>query len=1243
MNVFKLIFIFILFQFTKAQTDSNSDIELEFDETNIKSLKLTLKWKFKPSLNRKANKYVLFYEVGRVNVFNNFSVEYSLPELLDDEEVVKASIMKRENFKNRIEFNSLSSYNCSLYCINSTNILLKNQFECNLYSYDPSIRKCVLYEYDYSNKGKSKKSRFDQNEIYESFMEECDMDEFFSEFAGYSRLCRRIMDYRNEHSVMIRPYMDFRFTLSLRDGQNKWSPFLRKEFQYSPSVSVQIIGDLKFGNDIKLKCTADLSEEIIESITWRNSPVFGDTLLIPQLTPYNLHQTYFCEIRIGAKQMIQKTFKFNVTDLMKDLKPELKLNHFIKSQDLMVSLNWTVEPPKNTKFKAEKMLLLYSKDGGPYKFLKNFFPFESSKWDSPVFTFTKENKFYNTSSEEECANECIQLSYCNFFVYKPQFDPNERVSTNCRVTSKSSDGLFPCPKFSSCQNLKNPETYTSNDTVNITILPNSTYRFKLQLRDKYLNWTDALETEAITIPLNIEIEKFGSETVSSSSTFGLKCNTNINRIGKIIWTLNDADITTKNNLFTLSESKNNVYLNSILELNTNLATNFSILNGVYKCKIIRESDESGFAVFNSEPLRVLLRVNDTLNYNQSISNITLPSLPGYYLRLDCQVSGTQIESLNWYINDQVLNAKNSFFDLDDLFVITSKINDNIPIVNRTLVIKLENPKPMNKYECILNGNLTVRSHYVEIFDGRPELEYKIDQSELNKLKLKIDLKVKNSLITSFDNNLDIKPQKISILYAENSTLINAFQTFVAPETLSSGEAKDKMSKNSEITIGHLFKTQHGIQSCKLSCFQMAFCKSYEYLMYDDSCNFYTNTEIDSFYSKIVDRIEQKNSNLNFDLIHLRDDAPKTLEEDLIYNYTILIDKKSYFTCENRTANSFSEEFYCRDKLADFKETYIMENLSPLTSYQFRIEVANAFGISQAIFTDMIQVPFKLDPIKEKEIDGKLVKLECATSLQTSDKLRFAWFKNAVLIEKSDQNFTQVDNLGSFGYKSELLFGPDLKKYSGYYTCELIYENKNTVLITNSSYSYLPTMEPEFKKFEEIVITKNAGEMLTENCSASGWPLPNVYWYFNNKPVEAKNQNGNLNPHASIHHRNYTTMSYLYAFNISKEFQGVYSCMLNGTTSIKNIKLIISGTSDKILPTDDSETLPSTDNSIKKTSNTLLIVIIGVFVLLTIVAVGFSLFILRKRQSDTNALLSYNRIEEELMTGVDNITLTDDLQ
>ena len=202
-------------------------------------------------------------------------------------------------------------------------------------------------------------------------MDECDMDEFFSEFSGYSRLCRRMMDYRNEHAVLIRPFIDFRFSISLRDTNNKWTPFLRKEFQYSPSITVDIIGEMKFGKDVKLKCKTDMSKEIVESITWRNIPQVGDTFLINQLSPYSLHQTYYCEIRIGSRQMIQKAFKFNLTEL-EGLKSELKLSQTLNSQDLSVNLSWIVEPPTNTKFKSEKILLLYSENGQPYKFLKNF-------------------------------------------------------------------------------------------------------------------------------------------------------------------------------------------------------------------------------------------------------------------------------------------------------------------------------------------------------------------------------------------------------------------------------------------------------------------------------------------------------------------------------------------------------------------------------------------------------------------------------------------------------------------------------------------------------------------------------------------------------------------------------------------------------------------------------------------------------------------------------------------------------
>lgn len=140
-------------------------------------------------------------------------------------------------------------------------------------------------------------------------------------------------------------------------------------------------------------------------------------------------------------------------------------------------------------------------------------------------------------------------------------------------------------------------------------MPNVTYRFKVQLKDKYLNWTDELETEPVFVPLSFSIEKLGSQTVNENSNFSLKCTTNINRVGKIIWTFNDVDISAKNGLYNQTELNNNQFLNSILDFNIKTTSNISIFNGVYKCKIVRDSDVSGIVVFYSQPIEVNIRLN----------------------------------------------------------------------------------------------------------------------------------------------------------------------------------------------------------------------------------------------------------------------------------------------------------------------------------------------------------------------------------------------------------------------------------------------------------------------------------------------------------------------------------------------------------------------------------------------------------------------------------------------------------
>jgi hypothetical protein len=255
----------ILFAQNAANNNNiNSDLELELNESDIRNLNLNLKWSYSKGVGvqSKPTRFVLLMEIKRLN-FSTFLFDYSSPQLIDDETVVKASLMEANRFKFRHEMNYVSSIDCSINCINSTKYSLNNdnqkKFDCNLFYYDPTTKSCVLYEYDFSNEssvnGNETQSKDDelkpavnkrkkkislkgtpfseQEEIFESFKDECDMDEILGDVIGYSKLCRRILDYRNTHVVKINPYIDYRFSLSIRNENGEWTPFLRKEYQYS--------------------------------------------------------------------------------------------------------------------------------------------------------------------------------------------------------------------------------------------------------------------------------------------------------------------------------------------------------------------------------------------------------------------------------------------------------------------------------------------------------------------------------------------------------------------------------------------------------------------------------------------------------------------------------------------------------------------------------------------------------------------------------------------------------------------------------------------------------------------------------------------------------------------------------------------------------------------------------------------------------------------------------------------------
>lgn len=73
-----------------------------------------------------------------------------------------------------------------------------------------------------------------------------------------------------------------------------------------------------------------------------------------------------------------------------------------------------------------------------------------------------------------------------------------------------------------------------------------------------------------------------------------------------------------------------------------------------------------------------------------------------------------MNSVKWLIDGVDFNDKISFKQItDDPFVIN--ITDpNDSSIHNILVMKIDTPRKLAKYECILNDNIVVKSHFIEI-------------------------------------------------------------------------------------------------------------------------------------------------------------------------------------------------------------------------------------------------------------------------------------------------------------------------------------------------------------------------------------------------------------------------------------------------------------------------------------------------------------------------------------------------
>ncbi len=377
-------------------------------------------------------------------------------------------------------------------------------------------------------------------------------------------------------------------------------------------------------------------------------------------------------------------------------------------------------------------------------------------------------------------------------------------------------------------------------------------------------------------------------------------------------------------------------------------------------------------------------------YNVSYSNITVPTIPGLLFELSCQVSGNPRPRIKWLIDGVNYSEKKFESFTDEPFVINITFMDTWHM-NHILVFKMDNKRNLAKYECILNDNVTIREHYIKVIDEKPQLAVELDTSKLNELKLPIQMNVEHKN-KQFLNGMSVKPLKMSIMYVENSTfskLENAsfspgfYETIrLAPDTLSY-DTKTFRDRSDRVPIATLKNAERSMLSCKLLCFDTPFCHSYEHLVLENSCDFFSSQTVESYYNNLIDLVRNRSSS-SFNLLHLlRGNILSVLQEELTWtNKMLLADTKSIATSECESRHS-TAEIHCSDQLFDFEENYTFYNLTPGTSYQFKVQVSNAFGRSDSFVTREVQVPFPIDPIIERtDPDSNVTSKNCTANFFT---------------------------------------------------------------------------------------------------------------------------------------------------------------------------------------------------------------------------------------------------------------------
>ena len=101
-----------------------------------------------------------------------------------------------------------------------------------------------------------------------------------------------------------------------------------------------------------------------------------------------------------------------------------------------------------------------------------------------------------------------------------------------------------------------------------------------------------------------------------------------------------------------------------------------------------------------------------LEYNVEKRNLALPTIPDVLLSLSCSIKlvnniNQQKFILTWFLNSEQI--KNN---TDELYYLETRKNDSEFIL--ILRMKIDKPKNLSKFQCILNNNIIIKEHSIQI-------------------------------------------------------------------------------------------------------------------------------------------------------------------------------------------------------------------------------------------------------------------------------------------------------------------------------------------------------------------------------------------------------------------------------------------------------------------------------------------------------------------------------------------------